>query len=227
MFQKLFCFFISSTICVFMITGCSGKTNGSADASEQSGGTMEADTFIADEALDEYLNADVYQRVLSEPIGADPPQLAFFNKDVVCILNYNGLLIFDSKTGKMKDAIDIQKMGFGATQGDSAMVVRGNDDFVTITTMDSPKEYVYKIASSQLGELSKTDDITYTEMKIPEQRVIGRLDLAGFGDSSETSILESKDGVVACHIPLDNLSQMKFRIYDADYKTIDEFSTTK
>lgn len=80
MFHKSFCFFILSTMCAFMMTGCSGTINGSADASEQSGGKMEADTFIADEALDEYLNADVYQRVLSEPIGADPPQLASSTK---------------------------------------------------------------------------------------------------------------------------------------------------
>ena len=156
-----------------MIVGCSGMLEDSTDTLQTH--EEELYEFIADESLAQYLDEEVYQRVISESLGADLPDIPFFNKNIVCMLNYNGLLIFDNKTGQLKDAIDIQKMDFGTTQGDSAIIVRGNDDFITIFASNHTDGYVYEIASSQLGKMNDDDNMFYTEMKNPEKEHIDLL----------------------------------------------------
>ena len=95
-----------------MIAGCSGMLEDSTDTLQSHEEKEELYEFIADASLAQYLDQEVYQRVISESVGADVPDIPFFNKNIVCMLNYNGLLIFDNKTGQLKDAIDIQKMDF-------------------------------------------------------------------------------------------------------------------
>ncbi|MFR4977486.1 MAG: hypothetical protein ACLUDG_00995 [Butyricicoccus sp.] len=224
-FLKLFCCLISIIICIPMIVGCSGMLEDSTDTLQTH--EEELYEFIADESLAQYLDEEVYQRVISESLGADLPDIPFFNKNIVCMLNYNGLLIFDNKTGQLKDAIDIQKMDFGTTQGDSAIIVRGNDDFITIFASNHTDGYVYEIASSQLGKMNDDDNMFYTEMKNPEKEHIDLLGLPELDDTAERCVVESIDGIAVCDIPLNDLSKINFRIYSADYKIINEFSISK
>ena len=208
-----------------MIVGCSGMLEDSTDTLQTH--EEELYEFIVDESLAQYLDEEVYQRVISESLGADLPDIPFFNKNIVCMLNYNGLLIFDNKTGQLKDAIDIQKMDFGTTQGDSAIIVRGNDDFITIFASNHTDGYVYEIASSQLGKMNDDDNMFYTEMKNPEKEHIDLLGLPELDDTAERCVVESIDGIAVCDIPLNDLSKIIFRIYSADYKIINEFSISK
>lgn len=210
-----------------MIAGCSGMLEDSTDTLQSHEEKEELYEFIADESLAQYLNQEVYQRVISESLGADVPDIPFFNKNIVCMLNYNGLLIFDNKTGQLKDAIDIQKMDFGTTQGDSAIIVRGNDDFITIFASNHTDGYVYEIGSSQLGKMNDADNMFYTEMKNPEKEHIDLLGLPELDDTAERCVVESIDGIAVCDIPLNDLSKINFRIYSADYKIINEFSISK
>ena len=143
---------IISTIILILLMGCSSTSNDISSSSKQT-----SEFFVEDISLSDYLDTEVYQRMILEPLGADPPEIPFFNKEVVCILNYNGLAIFDIETGKLQNCIDVQKMGFGDTQGSNAMLVRGNDEFITITTMndtDTDTEgYIYSIKSDETGHI--------------------------------------------------------------------------
>lgn len=208
-----------------MIAGCSTMLEDSTDTLQNN--EEKQFEFIANESLAQYLNQEVYQQVISEPIGADLPRIPFFNEKILCLLNYNGLLIFDNKTGQLKDAIDIQKMNLGSTQGDSAIIVRGNDDFITIFASNHEDGYVYEIDSSQLGKINSHDNIFYTEIKNLDKKHIADLGLPEPNGDSERCIVESIKGIAVCDIPLDDLSKISFRIYNADYKIINEFSISK
>lgn len=157
----------------------------------------------------------VYNRVISEPIGADAPQVPFFNRDVICVLNYNGLLLFDTQTGALQAGIDVQKIGLGDTQGDSAMIVRGNDACITIAAMNGPG-YIYSLETSALSKLADPEEIEYTDMQIPDAKTLASLDLSGFADASQVQALQSKDGILAYVLPLDDLSKMQFQWYPAE-----------
>ena len=204
---------IISTIILFLLMGCSSTSN---DIS--SSPTQNSEIFVEDISLSDYLDKEVYQRMISEPLGADPPKIPFFNEEVVCILNYNGLAIFDIQTGQLQNCIDIQKMGFGDTQGSNAMLVRGNDEFITITTMndtDTDTEgYIYSIKSDKLGKLKNKDDMVYTELKRLEEVPSDVLDLSKFDNPAETVALESKDGILIYYIPTNDLAHIQFQIYE-------------
>lgn len=204
---------IISTIILILLMGCSSTSNDISSSSKQT-----SEFFVEDISLSDYLDTEVYQRMILEPLGADPPEIPFFNKEVVCILNYNGLAIFDIETGKLQNCIDVQKMGFGDTQGSNAMLVRGNDEFITITTMndtDTDTEgYIYSIKSDKLGKLKNKDDMVYTELKRLEEVPSDVLDLSKFDNPAETVALESKDGILIYYIPTNDLAHIQFQIYE-------------
>ena len=209
--NKSLWYIIISIIILFLLMGCSSTSN---DIS--SSPTHNSEIFVEDISLSDYLDKEVYQRMISEPLGADPPKIPFFNEEVVCILNYNGLAIFDIQTGQLQNCIDIQKMGFGDTQGSNAMLVRGNDEFITITTMnDTDTEgYIYSIKSDELGRLKNKDDMVYTELKRLDQVPSDVLDLSKFDNPAETVALESKDGILIYYIPTNDLAHIQFQIYE-------------
>ena len=66
-----------------MIVGCSGMLEDSTDTLQTH--EEELYEFIADESLAQYLDEEVYQRVISESLGADLPDIPFFNKNI-CLL---------------------------------------------------------------------------------------------------------------------------------------------
>ena len=208
--KSLLCIIIS-TIILNLLMGCSSTSN---DISSSS--TQDSEIFVEDISLSDYLDKEVYQRMISEPLGADPPKIPFFNKEVVCILNYNGLAIFDIQTGQLKNCIDIQKIGFGDTQGSNAILVRGNDEFITITTInDTDTEgYIYSIKSDELGRLKNEDDMIYTEVKRLEKVPPDVLDLSKFDNPAETLALESENCILIYYIPINDLEHIQFQIYE-------------
>lgn len=202
---------IISTIILILLVGCSSIRN---DISSLS--TQNSEFLVEDISLSDCLDKEVYKRMISEPLGADPPKIPFFNKEVVCILNYNGLAIFDIQTGQLKNCIDIQKMGFGDTQGSNAILVSGNDEFITITTInDTDTEgYIYSIKSDELGRLKNKDVMVYTEVKRLDQVPYDVLNSSKFDNATETVALESKDGILIYYIPINDLAQIQFQIYE-------------
>lgn len=185
---------------------------GCAPAGNDSSSAQSSGIFAED--IGDCLDKEVYQRMISEPLGADLPEIPFFNKDVVCVLSYNGLAIFDAQTGALQNCIDVQKMGYGDTQGDAAMFVRGNEEYITITAANDTEVYAYSIASDELGRLKNADAIAYTDVKRLEQVPLDGLDLSKFDTPAETAALESKDGVLVYSIPMGDLSRMQFQIYE-------------
>lgn len=137
------------------------------------------------------------------------------HREVICVLNYNGLLLFDTQTGALRAGIDVQKIGLGDTQGDSAMIVRGNDACITIAAMNGPA-YIYSLETSALSKLADPEEIEYTDMQIPDAKTLASLDLSGFSDASQVQALQSKDGILAYVLPLDDLSKMQFQWYPAE-----------
>ena len=196
---------IISTIILILLVGCSSIRN---DISSSS--TRNSEFLVENISLSHCLDKEVYQRMISEPLCADPPEIPFFNKEVVCILNYNGLAIFDIQTGQLKNCIDIQKMGFGDTQRSNATLVCGNDEFITITTTNDMEGYIYSIKSDKLGKLKNKDAMVYTEVKRLDQVPSDVLNSSKFDNATETVALEFKDSILIYYIPINDLAQIQF-----------------
>ena len=98
--------------------------------------------FEKDESLDKFINNDLQSDVLEAPIGADPPKLIFANDKYSGVLNYNGLLIYSLGDKKLSSAIDINGLGFDQIQGDGAIEITSNDEYLVLNKMGKTDGYV-------------------------------------------------------------------------------------
>lgn len=89
--------------------------------------------FEEDASLSKFINTDIRKDVLESHIGAVPPELCFANDNYAGILNYNGILIYSIKDKKLSSAIDIKGLGFDQIQGDEALVVSSNNEYVILS----------------------------------------------------------------------------------------------
>ncbi len=107
--------------------------------------------FEKDESLDKFINNDLQNDVLEAPIGAAPPKLAFANDKYAGVLNYNGLLIYNIDDKKLSLAIDINGLGFEQIQGDEAIEITSNDEYLVLNKMGKTDGYVYSVIMTQNG----------------------------------------------------------------------------
>ena len=111
----------------FCLTACTKDT----DKEVQN----ETTKFEKDEALDKFINNDLQNDVLEAPLGAVAPKLVFANDKYAGVLNYNGLLIYSLGDKKLSSAIDINGLGFDQIQGDGAIEISSNDEYLVLNKM--------------------------------------------------------------------------------------------
>ncbi len=122
----------------FCLTACTKDT----DKEVQNENTK----FEKDESLDKFIKTDIQNDVLEAPLGAVAPKLAFANDKYAGVLNYNGLLIYKLDDKKLSSAIDINALGFDQIQGDGAIEITSNDEYLVLNKMGKTDGYVYSLA---------------------------------------------------------------------------------
>lgn len=201
---------LCALLAALLLAGCAPASDAPAGGGSDTAGASASGS--AAQGLAACLDDGVYERMCTEPQGADPLYVPFFNREVVCVLGYNGLVLFDSQTGSVRAGIDVQRLGFGDTQGDNAMVVRGNDQVVTISTVAGQATYAYDLAANSLTEVQDPDSLTCTSVTALDAETMQTLGLPA--DSPYVSALQSPDGVLVCTIPDGDLTRISFTRYD-------------
>lgn len=182
--------------------------------------------FQKDPALDKYLDKDtVFKNFIGEPFGASSPRLAYVNADYSVILNYNGILVVDNMTGKLKGAIDNRSLGYNLLQGDDYVKVLGAGDYLLIKKNSSSTQgYVYKISKNQMKFYENAGSFSFKEgqsTSIDEEKEV--LDKAQKLEDFSYSLGKFPQGLVFLEISSKDLGNSKVVIFDKDLKELREF----
>lgn len=182
--------------------------------------------FQGDPDLDKYLDKDtVFKNFTSEPFGASSPRLAYVNSSYSVILNYNGILIVDNKTGKLKGAIDNRSLGYNQLQGDDYVKILGAEDFILLKkNSQSTQGYVYNISKNQMKFYENAGSFSFKEgesTSLDEEKEI--LDKVESLEDFSYSLGKYPQGLVFLEISTKNLGNSKFVIFDKDLNELREF----
>lgn len=212
--KKKFLVLILSIFLIF-ITACANQSkNDEKDNSYE---------FEQDLSLSKFINPSIQKDVFESNIGAVPPKLAFANDDYVGILNYNGLLIYSINDEKLSSAIDIKGLGFDKIQGDGAIDISSNNEYLVLSKIGENKGYIYSFKDNYL---SKVDDIS----KIKSLRV-EYLDLdeskhvkSKIKENSEDSeVIKTENGYVILILDYNNLKESCLIKVDKNYSITAKF----
>lgn len=113
--------------------------------------------FEQDLSLSKFINPNVKNDVFESNIGAVPPKLAFANNNYAGILDYNGILIYSMSDRKLNSAIDIKGLGLDKIQGDEAIDISSNNEYLILSKVGEKEGYIYSFEDKYL---SKIDDIS-------------------------------------------------------------------
>lgn len=187
----------------------------------------ETTKFEKDESLDKFINNDLQNDVLEAPIGAAPPKLAFANDKYAGVLNYNGLLIYNIDDKKLSSAIDINGLGFEQIQGDEAIEITSNDEYLVLNKMDKTDGYVYSLDGKYL---SKADDISKISASKAEYLGNDGIDeIKAKIDEKEKDIdvIMTQNGYVVLALDYDNLKDSKLSKLDKNYELVNSFNLSE
>lgn len=182
--------------------------------------------FQGDPDLNKYLDKDaVFKNFISEPFGASSPRLAYVNSSYSVILNYNGILIVDNKTGKLKGAVDNRSLGYNHLQGDDYVKVLGTEDYILLKkNSQTTQGYVYNISKNQMKFYENAGSFSFKEgesTSIDEEKEI--LDKVESLQDFSYSLGKYPQGLVFLEISTKNLGNSKFLIFDKDLNELREF----
>lgn len=203
------------SIFLIFITACTNQSkNDEKDNSYE---------FEQDLSLSKFINPSIQKNIFESNIGAVPPKLAFANNDYVGILNYNGLLIYSINDEKLSSAIDIKGLGFDKIQGDGAIDISSNNEYLVLSKIGENKGYVYSFKDNYL---SKVDDIS----KIKSLRV-EYLDLDESKhvkskikeNSEDAEVIKTENGYVVLSLDYNNLKESCLIKVDKNYSITEKF----
>lgn len=189
--------------------------------------------FKQDVSLSKYINPDMANDVLESNFGVSV-RLDFANDSYAGILKYDELLIYDLDDKKISSAIDIIGLGFDRIQGDGAIEVSSNDEYLILNKVYDKKGYVYSFKDKYL---SKVDDISkidcgapnyldYDETdsfksKIEENKDIGAMKTQdGYND---IEVIKTSDGYVAFIPNYDDLKKSELIKVNKNYDIVSKF----
>lgn len=203
------------SIFLIFITACANQSkNDEKDNSYE---------FEQNLSLSKFINPSIQKDVFESNTGAVPPKVAFVNDDYVGILNYNGLLIYSINDEKLSSAIDIKGLGFDKIQGDGAIDISSNNEYLVLSKIGENKGYIYSFKDNYL---SKVDDIS----KIKSLRV-EYLDLdeskhvkSKIKENSEDSeVIKTENGYVILIPDYNNLKESCLIKVDKNYSITEKF----
>lgn len=203
------------SIFLIFITACTNQSkNDEKDNSYE---------FEQDLSLSKFINPSIQKDVFESNIGAVPPKVAFVNDDYVGVLNYNGLLIYSINDEKLSSAIDIKGLGFDKIQGDGAIDISSNNEYLVLSKIGENKGYIYSFKDNYL---SKVDDIS----KIKSLRV-EYLDLDESKhvkskikeNSEDAEVIKTENGYVVLILDYNNLKESCLIKVDKNYSITAKF----
>lgn len=183
--------------------------------------------FVGNDSLDKYLDKNkVFKSFVTEKIGATPPRLEYANENYSVILNYNGILIIENKSGKIKAAIDNRELGYSQMQGDDYVSVLGNDkDFLFLNKNSSKKSgYVYSIKDNKIKYYEDVSTFNFKNSKnvtTEEEKEI--LDKAGKEENFSYSMIKFDNGISYLEVNLNDIALSKLTILNKNLKEIVTF----
>lgn len=211
----------------FCLTACTKDTDKEVENASKENSQDDTTKFEKDEALDKFIKADIQNEVLEAPIGADPPKLAFANDKYAGVLNYNGLLIYSLDDKKLSSAIDINGLGFDQIQGDGAIEITSNDEYLVLNKMGKTDGYVYSLEGKYLSKADDISKISASKAEYLENDGINEIKAKIDEKDKDIDAIMTQNGYVVLTLDYDNLKDSKLSKLDKNYELVNSFNLSE
>lgn len=211
----------------FCLTACTKDTD--KDVKNESNEEMQNETtkFEKDKSLDKFINNDLQNEVLEAPLGAVAPKLAFANDKCAGVLNYNGLLIYSLDDKKLSSAIDINGLGFDQIQGDGAIEITSNDEYLVLNKMGKTDGYVYSLEGKYLSKADDISKISASKAEYLENDGINEIKAKIDEKDKDIDAIMTQNGYVVLTLDYDNLKDSKLSKLDKNYELVNSFNLSE
>ena len=216
--------FMMATFC---LTACTKDTDKEVQNESKEEMQNETTKFEKDEALDKFIKADIQNEVLEAPIGADPPKLAFANDKYAGVLNYNGLLIYSLDDKKLSSALDINALGFDQIQGDGAIEISSNDEYLVLNKMGKTDGYVYSLEGKYLSKADDISKISASKAEYLENDGINEIKAKIDEKDKDIDAIMTQNGYVVLTLDYENLKDSKLSKLDKNYELVNSFNLSE
>lgn len=211
----------------FCLTACTKDTDKEVQNESKEEMQNETTKFEKDEALGKFINNDLQNEVLEAPIGADPPKLIFANDKYAGVLNYNGLLIYNLDDKKLSTAIDINGLGFDQIQGDGAIEITSNDEYLVLNKMGKTDGYVYSLEGKYLSKADDISKISASKAEYLENDGINEIKAKIDEKDKDIDAIMTQNGYVVLTLDYDNLKDSKLSKLDKNYELVNDFNLSE
>ena len=211
----------------FCLTACTKDTDKEVQNESKEESQNEITKFEKDESLDKFINNDLQSDVLEAPIGADPPKLIFANDKYSGVLNYNGLLIYSLGDKKLSSAIDINALGFDRIQGDGAIEITSNDEYLVLNKMGKTDGYVYSLDGKYLSKADDISKISASKAEYLENDGINEIKAKIDEKDKDIDAIMTQNGYVVLTLDYDNLKDSKLSKLDKNYELVNSFNLSE
>lgn len=217
--RKLVFILLVFVIAIVYITACTNKPEKEIE--------NDSYKFEQDSSLSKFINPNIQKDVLESDIGVFAPKLAFANDNYAGILNYNGLLIYNVNDKKLSSAIDNKGLGFDQIQGDKAIDISSNNEYLILSKFGEKEGYIYSFEDKYL---SKIDDISKIESKraeYPNFDEINTVKLKIGEKDKEIDVIKTENRYVILILDYNNLKNSDFLEVDKNYDIVSKFKLYK
>ena len=211
----------------FCLTACTKDTDKEVQNESKEEMQNETTKFEKDEALDKFIKADIQNEVLEAPLGAVAPKLAFANDKYAGVLNYNGLLIYKLDDKKLSTAIDINGLGFDQIQGDGAIEITSNDEYLVLNKMGKTDGYVYSLDGKYLSKADDISKISASKAEYLENDGINEIKEKIDEKDKDIDAIMTQNGYVVLVLDYDNLKDSKLSVLDKNYELVNSFNLSE
>ena len=211
----------------FCLTACTKDTDKEVQNESKEEMQNETTKFEKDEALDKFINNDMQNEVLEAPIGADPPKLIFANDKYAGVLNYNGLLIYSLGDKKLSSAIDINGLGFDQIQGDGAIEITSNDEYLVLNKRGKTDGYIYSLEGKYLSKADDISKISASNAEYLENDGISEIKAKIDEKDKDIDVIMTQNGYVVLTLDYDNLKDSKLSKLDKNYELVNSFNLSE
>ena len=211
----------------FCLTACTKDTDKEVQNESKEESQNETTKFEKDEALDKFIKADIQNEVLEAPLGAVAPKLIFANDKYAGVLNYNGLLIYSLGDKKLSSAIDINGLGFDQIQGDGAIEITSNDEYLVLNKMGKTDGYVYSLKDKYLSKADDISKISASKAEYLENDGINEIKAKIDEKDKDIDAIMTQNGYVGLTLDYDNLKDSKLSVLDKNYELVNSFNLSE
>lgn len=212
---------------VFCLTACTKDTDKEVQNESKEDSENETNKFEKDEALDKFINNDLQNEVLEAPLGAVAPKLIFANDKYAGVLNYNGLLIYSLDDKKLSSAIDINGLGFDQIQGDGAIEITSNDEYLVLNKMGKTDGYVYSLDGKYLSKADDISKISASKAEYLENDGINEIKAKIDEKDKDIDAIMTQNGYVVLTLDYDNLKDSTLSKLDKNYELVNSFNLSE